>query len=86
MVFLELTHKADGKPVVINMSLVRLVYPMANGTDLIFDPHHTASVAEDPTEILQRLGGKKRAQRTRRPSVDATLEALADAAKDPPTK
>jgi hypothetical protein len=64
-VFLELTHKVDGKPLLINMSLVRLVYPMAEGSDLIFDPHHTASVVEEHAEILQRLTGRKRARRVR---------------------
>ena len=61
--FLELTHRADGKAVLVNMALVRYVYPMAEGCDLIFDPHHSASVSETPAEIQQLLatGRKKRA-------------------------
>jgi hypothetical protein len=55
LVVLELTHKVDGKRIIINMELVRIVYPMAEGSDLIFDPHHTASVAESPVEISQLL-------------------------------
>ena len=83
--FVELTHKADGKVVLINMALVRYVYPMADGCDLIFDPHHSASVLESSEEIQQRLGaaliGKKRARKVRPPTVDATLQAIEDAAK-----
>ena len=58
--FFELTHKVDGKPILVNMGLVRYVYPMAEGSDLIFDPHHSASVSETPEEIQQLLAGKKK--------------------------
>ena len=72
--FLELTHKADDKTVLINMALVRYVYPMAEGCDLIFDPHHSASVSESPAEIQQRLATthskKKRARSVRTPNGD----------------
>ncbi len=72
--FLELTHKADDKTFLINMALVRYIYPMAEGCDLIFDPHHSASVSESFAEIQQRLatahGKKQRARRGRTPSVD----------------
>ena len=74
--FVELTHKADGKAVLINMALVRFVYPMADGCDLIFDPNHSASVSEGPAEVQQRLeaaalNGKKPARRVRPRTVDA---------------
>ena len=73
--FLELTHKADDKTVLVNMTLVRYVYPMAEGCDLIFDPDHSASVSESFAEIQQRLATahskKQRARRVRTPSVDA---------------
>jgi len=78
--FLDLTHNVDGKAVLVNMDLVRYVYPMAGGCDLIFDPHHSASVLESPAEIQQLLGGKKkRARRGPATSVDASLEAIVDA-------
>ena len=73
--FVELTYKADGKTVLINMALVRYVYPMADGCDLIFDPNHSASVLESPAEVQQRLeavlNGKKRARKVRLRTVDA---------------
>ena len=73
--FVELTYKADGKAVLINMALVRFVYPMADGCDLIFDPNHSASVSEGPAEVQQRLetalNGKKAARRVRPRTVDA---------------
>ena len=74
--FVELTYKADGKAVLINMALVRFVYPMADGCDLIFDPNHSASVSESPAEVQQRLeaaafNGKKPARRVRPRTVDA---------------
>jgi hypothetical protein len=53
--FLELTYKADGKAVLINMALVRYVYPMTDGSDLVFDDQHQASVSENIAEIQQRL-------------------------------
>ena len=54
--FLELTYKAGDKTVLINMDLVRYVYPMADGgCDLIFDHEHQASVTESINEIKQRL-------------------------------
>src|SRR5215203_2435156 len=75
--FLDLTHKVDGKAVLVNIDLVRYVYPMAEGCDLIFDPHHSASVLESPAEIQQLLGGKKRrARRAPVTSVDASLQAI----------
>jgi hypothetical protein len=50
--FLELTYKAGDKAVLINMGLVRYVYPMADGgSDLIFDHEHQASVTESVEEI-----------------------------------
>ena len=83
--FLELTHKSDGKAVLVNMDLVRYVYPMADGCDLIFDPNHSASVSESPAEIRQwrptAHDRKARARKARRPTVDASLQAIADAAK-----
>ena len=86
--FFEFTHKVDGKVVLVNMALVRYIYPMTEGCDLIFDPHHSASVSESPAEIQQWLaaaaaGGKKRARKVRQPTVDATLQAIEDAAKGP---
>jgi len=67
--FLKFTHKVDGKAVLINMSLVRYVYPMADGCDLIFDPHNSVNVSEGPAEIEQLLvtahNRKKRAPRPR---------------------
>ena len=79
--FLALTHKPDGKAVLVNMTLVRYVYPMAEGCDLIFDPHHSASVSESPAEIRQLLttGKKKRARKVQAASVDDTLQAIVDA-------
>ena len=80
--FLELTHKPDDKLVLVNMDLVRYVYPMAEGCDLIFDPHHSASVSQSVAEIQQRLAtaqGKRKRARSRTPSVDASLQAIADA-------
>ena len=82
--FLELTHKADNKAVLVNMAIVRYVYPMVDGCDLIFDPNHSATVAESLAEIQQRLataqGTKPRARKARMPSVDGSLQAIADAA------
>ena len=73
--FVELTYKADGKAVLINMALVRYVYQMADGCDLIFDSNHSASVSEGPAEVQQRLevalSGKKPARRVRPRTVDA---------------
>ena len=73
--FVELTYKADGKAVLINMALVRYVYQMADGCDLIFDSNHSASVSEGPAEVQQRLevalNGKKPARRVRPRTVDA---------------
>jgi hypothetical protein len=83
--FLEFTHKSDGKAVLINMALVRYVYPMADGCDLIFDANHSASVSESPAEIRQWLATahdrKVRGRKARRPTVDASLQAIAAAAK-----
>lgn len=70
--FLELTYKADGKRVLVNMALVRLVYPMADGSDLIFDPNHTATVVEGHAEISQRLAARKRARKARTAGADAS--------------
>ena len=81
--FLELTHKADNKAVLVNMAVVRFVYPMVDGCDLIFEPNHSASVAESLAEIQQRLathGRKQRARKSRMPSLDGSLQAIADAA------
>ena len=82
--FLELTHKVDDKVILVNMAVVRFVYPMVDGCDLIFDPNHSASVAENLAEIQQRLaaahGEKQRARKARMPSVDGSLQAIADAA------
>ena len=73
--FVELTYKADGKAVLINMALVRYVYPMADGCDLIFDSNHSANVSESPAEVQQRLqtalNGKKPARRNRPRTVVA---------------
>ena len=73
--FLKFTHKVDGKAVLINMALVRYVYPMADGCDLIFDSNHSANVSESPAEVQQRLqaalNGKKPARRVRPRTVDA---------------
>ena len=83
--FFQFNHKVDGKAVLVNMALVRYVYPMADGCDLIFDPHHSASVSESFAEIQQRLatahGKKQRARSVRTPSVDASLQAIVDATK-----
>ena len=82
--FLELTHKADNKAVLVNMAVVRYIYPMADGCDLIFDPNQSASVAESLAEIQQRLataqGKKQRARKARMPSIDGSLQAIVDAA------
>ena len=67
--FLKFTHKVDGKAVLINMSLVRYVYPMADGCDLIFDTHHSVSVSESPAEIEQLLATAPRKKRAPRPRV-----------------
>ena len=67
--FLKFTHKVDGKAVLINMSLVRYVYPMADGCDLIFDTHHSASVSESLAEIEQLLATASRKKRAPRPRV-----------------
>jgi hypothetical protein len=87
--FFEFTHKSDGKAVLINMDLVRYVYPMADGCDLIFDANHSASVSESPAEIRQWLATghdrKTRARKGRKPTVDASLQAIAKAAKGPTT-
>ena len=69
--FLELTYRADDKAVLINMALVRYVFPMAEGCDLIFDPHHSASVSESFAEIQQRLGTVLRKKTARRKVTDA---------------
>ena len=66
--FLKFTHKVDGKSVLINTALVRYIYPMADGCDLIFDPHHSVSVSEGPTEI-ERLLATARKKRAPRPRV-----------------
>ena len=83
--FFEFTHKSDGKAVLINMALVRYVYPMADGCDLIFDANHSASVSESPAEIRQWLAAaqdrKMRGRKARRPTVDASLQAISAAAK-----
>ena len=83
--FFQFNHKVDGKAVLVNMALVRYVYPMTDGCDLIFDPHHSASVSESLEEIQQRLATaqskRKRARKGRTPSVDASLQAIADATK-----
>jgi len=82
--FLELTHKADNKAVLVNMAVVRYVYPMADGCDLIFDPNQSTSVAESLAEIQQRLataqGKRQRTRKARMPSLDGSLQAIADAA------
>ena len=82
--FFEFTHKVDGKAVLVNMALVRYIYPMTDGCDLIFDPHHSASVSESPAKIKQLLaaalnGKKKRAHKAQRPTVDAALQGIEDA-------
>ena len=81
--FLELTYKADNKAVLVNMAIVRYVYPMVDGCDLIFDPNQSASVAESLAEIQQRLataqGKKPRARKARTPGVDGS-RAIVDAA------
>ena len=83
--FLNLTHKADEKAVLINIALVRYIYPMADGCDLIFDPHLLVSVPEGPAEIEQLLAAarnrKKRAPKVRTPNLDTALQAVEAAAK-----